>query len=315
MSNPMSSLRQARYAAGKTAIHWLRKGMTFEKWIAIGEAFEEARQEAYEVTGCTGTNRIEHRAVYTKALHKILKREQPLDTIDSGARSQLASIMANLPAVQTWLAGLPEDRRRRLNHPSAVWRNFQKTQAPKELREAKPKRPKAHPADRDAVASLESELEEARAEVRRLKDRVAELEAKVARLRPIKALADEGARRALDAEEKAAKRNATACARTDKTPKRPEIDPNGWALLAKSYSVFFGSMAYEPDHPKYIAAMVDFAKSERALFKSNKPELERRAAAGDKEARGELDSGPCDIALMADAPDEAKALWAKVVKT
>ena len=55
----------------------------------------------------------------------MLKREH-LDSINSTTRYQLLQIAENLPAIEEWREKLDPDRRLKLNHPSAIWRNWRR---------------------------------------------------------------------------------------------------------------------------------------------------------------------------------------------
>jgi hypothetical protein len=65
---------------------------------------------------------------YNRAFGDVLKREQlGTDRLDSATRNQLLQIDENKSAIEEWRATLLPAQRLRLNHPSAIWRNWQRT--------------------------------------------------------------------------------------------------------------------------------------------------------------------------------------------
>jgi predicted nucleic acid-binding Zn-ribbon protein len=84
--------------------------------------------------------------------------------------------MDALPEIEQWRVTLTRNERLKLNHPTTVWRNYQKAT---EISEAKP----AKPSKDDALRELDEERHAAAAEIERLKARIAELEEEIENLR------------------------------------------------------------------------------------------------------------------------------------
>jgi hypothetical protein len=50
--------------------------------------------------------------------------EAGLDGISNQERYRALLVLENLPAITAWREGLPEEKRRRANHPNTIWRGF-----------------------------------------------------------------------------------------------------------------------------------------------------------------------------------------------
>jgi hypothetical protein len=91
-------------------------------WQKVGAALAAGRTEAMR---SANTNRPKGKR-YNQAFGIVLKREQ-LDRLDSATRNQLLRIEQNLSAIEEWREKLDAAQRLRWNHPSAIWRNWQRT--------------------------------------------------------------------------------------------------------------------------------------------------------------------------------------------
>jgi hypothetical protein len=172
-------LRARTYRQGRDALNRLKQGRDYLDWIALSEALVEARDEALEKIGMTGSNlppTLRLGGGYSKAFSVVLKREG-LDEkfIDRTTRDQLFEIIANLPAIEAHRAQLSPQERAKLNHPSAVLRHWKRSSGSQDRRHAQ-----RGPSE---VERLREELMLAREEIERLRERDAELEATIEVLR------------------------------------------------------------------------------------------------------------------------------------
>jgi hypothetical protein len=115
------------YLRGRNALKRINDEKGFNGWMEVGEALDEARDEAMEKLGLTGSNKPTRRLGlgYNKEFGAILIREK-MDTqfLDSATRNQLFKIMANRPAIEAYRAKLDKDERGSLNHPSTILRHW-----------------------------------------------------------------------------------------------------------------------------------------------------------------------------------------------
>src|SRR5215217_7101911 len=93
---------------------------SFFDWLVVGHALAIGKTEALriaETNAAVGTR-------YNKAI-AIWLTANDLDGVTATERFRVAQCIENLPAIESWLATLPEAKKRRLNYPSAVlarWR-------------------------------------------------------------------------------------------------------------------------------------------------------------------------------------------------
>jgi hypothetical protein len=159
MSHKMrdSELRANTYKLGRAAIKRLEKDKTRYDWLQVGDAFLEARAEAMEELGLTGTNLRNHRlgGGYYKAFGDILKREHlESSVIDATTRNQLFTIMDNRPAIEAALQLLDRHERARLNHPSTIMRFWKRTGVGQDT-ERKQRRSPARDTSNELAAALQ----------------------------------------------------------------------------------------------------------------------------------------------------------------
>jgi hypothetical protein len=110
------------YREGREALDRISTGRDWSDWQKVGAALAAGRTEAMRTAN---TNRPKGKT-YNRAFGGVLKRER-LDSINSATRNQLLQIAENLPAIEEWRETLDPDRRLKLNYPSAIWRNWQRT--------------------------------------------------------------------------------------------------------------------------------------------------------------------------------------------
>jgi hypothetical protein len=110
------------YREGREALDRISTARDWSDWQKVGAALAAGRTEAMR---SANTNRPKGKK-YNQDFGDVLKREH-LDSIDSATRYQLLQIAENLPAIEEWREKLDPDRRLKLNHPSTIWRNWQRT--------------------------------------------------------------------------------------------------------------------------------------------------------------------------------------------
>jgi hypothetical protein len=110
------------YREGREALQRISTGRDWSDWQKVGVALVAGRAEAMRTAN---TNMPRGRG-YNQAFGDVLKREH-LDRIDSATRYQLLQIAENLPEIEEWRETLHPTQRLKLNHPSTIWRNWQRT--------------------------------------------------------------------------------------------------------------------------------------------------------------------------------------------
>jgi hypothetical protein len=112
------------YREGREALDQLSTARNWSDWQKVEVALAAGRAEAMR---SANTNRPKGKT-YNQAFGVVLEREWfGTDRLDSATRNQLLRIAEHLPAIEEWRATLTPAQRLRLNHPSAVWRNWQRT--------------------------------------------------------------------------------------------------------------------------------------------------------------------------------------------
>jgi hypothetical protein len=110
--------------AGRSAWARLRdrERATWSDWLDVARALAIGRTVALQAAGTNspvGTR-------YNTAMGTWL-RENGLGDVVAQERYRLLLILQNLDAVETWRAGLDDAKRRRLNHPNAIWAHWQRS--------------------------------------------------------------------------------------------------------------------------------------------------------------------------------------------
>jgi hypothetical protein len=112
------------YCEGREALDRLSTARDWSDWQKLGAALTAGRTEAMRRAN---TNEPKGR-IYNQAFHEVLNREQlGTDRLDSTTRNQLFRIVENQSAIDEWRATLTPAQRLKRNHPSAVWRNWQRS--------------------------------------------------------------------------------------------------------------------------------------------------------------------------------------------
>jgi hypothetical protein len=111
---------------GQEAWQRLSSGLAWADWVRVGAALQAGQIEAMRASH---SNRPEGRRF--NAEYGAWLKSKGFERIDKAARSRLLTCLKNRPAIEAWMASLPANKRLALNHPSAVWRAWQRTQVPK----------------------------------------------------------------------------------------------------------------------------------------------------------------------------------------
>jgi len=163
----MTEAHEVTIKKARAAWRELKTDMTWEKWVHVGHGLVLGREDAMRDSGANAP----HGRRYSKAFAAWLDANDFGD-IDKGDRARLFSCMDNLAAIKEWRATLTMTERLRLNHPSSMWRRYEKTLVPK----PKPTdEPPGEPAD-EKLADALFDLLGAEQELKRLEARVVELE-------------------------------------------------------------------------------------------------------------------------------------------
>lgn len=102
-----------------------RSRATFDDWVAVGKACAIGRAESLKLAN---TNRP-YGKTYTKFMTSWLDRTG-LSDLHTQERYWALQIVDNLAAITRWRDGLDDAKRRRLNHPQAIWINWRGTTSP-----------------------------------------------------------------------------------------------------------------------------------------------------------------------------------------
>jgi hypothetical protein len=110
------------YREGREALDRLSRARDWSDWKKVGAALAAGRTEAMRTAKANEPKGKK----YNQAFGDVLKREH-LDRIDSATRNQLLQIAEKLPEIEAWREKLDPVRHLKLNHPSAIWRNWRRT--------------------------------------------------------------------------------------------------------------------------------------------------------------------------------------------
>jgi hypothetical protein len=114
--------------AGRAAWARIRENgrKSFDDWITVARALAIGRSVALQEAG---TDRP-YGVTFTRASARWL-RQSGLHGINDQERSRALLVLANLPAILEWRAGLDEAQRRRINHPNSVYLCWHRDTNPK----------------------------------------------------------------------------------------------------------------------------------------------------------------------------------------
>jgi hypothetical protein len=109
-------------ARGQEAWARLRQGLTWDDWLAVGEALQLGQHLAMLEARTNEPSGKRYQAIFGDWL-----RQNGFDEIDKGDRSRLLNCLKHHTEIDTWRQTLPLNQRVRLNHPNSIWRNWQKS--------------------------------------------------------------------------------------------------------------------------------------------------------------------------------------------
>jgi hypothetical protein len=114
--NPDVVVRLGQEAWGR-----LQADRTWEDWLAIGKAIQIGRHHAMVAAKQNRPAGSRYENLFGDWL-----RENGFDTLDKAARKRLLDCLEHRAEIEAWRQTLPTNKRMQLNHPSSVWRNWQK---------------------------------------------------------------------------------------------------------------------------------------------------------------------------------------------
>jgi len=104
-----------------------RARASWTDWVAVGRALIIGRTEALKIAETNSPVGSRYNAAMGAWL-----MANGLDGVNNQERYRALLILENLTAISAWRAGLDEVKRRRLNHPSAIWAHWRRSTKPAE---------------------------------------------------------------------------------------------------------------------------------------------------------------------------------------
>jgi hypothetical protein len=123
LDNP-TDREQSTIVDGQEAWHRLGRDHSWENWTHVGAALLIGRSGAMRQAGVNRPVGRRYNVVFAAWLNKF-----GFENLDKADRSRLFSVMDHLHEIETWRATLTPKQRLRLNHPSAVFRNWKSAHA------------------------------------------------------------------------------------------------------------------------------------------------------------------------------------------
>jgi hypothetical protein len=142
---------------GQKAFKDLDKDKNWHSWLQVGEAIMECRLTAMRHAGVNAPFGRGYTAAYAYLMEHYKFAEQ---IKDKGDRQKLVAIMENLPAVEAWRAGLSPEDKRRWNHPTTVFRQWDKAKKEASALSRDNDDLWRKPSAREQVKALKSEVHE-----------------------------------------------------------------------------------------------------------------------------------------------------------
>lgn len=155
--------QRARIEAGEAAMVWIKQGHSVERWREIGIASLDLMQAAMRAAN---TNKAGGKG-YNHEWNELGKYVPHLVGLNSGTRAHAVWLAREWETINAWLhdtSQVPVRLRMQLNHPTTIWRRYDKAHKPPADRAAKreaawPKAVREALAERDArIAALEQRL-------------------------------------------------------------------------------------------------------------------------------------------------------------
>jgi hypothetical protein len=108
--------------AGREAWARLRdhERASWDMWLCVGRALVQGRIDCMKIAGVN-----EPKGGKYNYAAEVWLAQNGFSDMWPGERHRIVKIVENLPAVERWLASLPPERKRRINHPSA-WLTYLK---------------------------------------------------------------------------------------------------------------------------------------------------------------------------------------------
>jgi hypothetical protein len=135
---------------GQEALSRLCQGQSWDDWLAVGEALRIIRHLAMLEAHTNEPEGSRYQTVFGERL-----RNKGFGEIDKGDRKRLFDCLEHHAEIKAWRATLPINKRLALNHPSSVWRAWQKSTVAGKTTVAV--RPSPIAKYKDEVARLEEE--------------------------------------------------------------------------------------------------------------------------------------------------------------
>lgn len=107
---------------GRDAWSRLGQGQSWQDWLAVGEALRVGRHLAMLEAHTNEPTGPRYQTVFGEWLET-----EGFSEIDKGDRKRLFDCLKHREEIESWRATLPLNKRLELNHPSTVWRNWQKS--------------------------------------------------------------------------------------------------------------------------------------------------------------------------------------------
>jgi hypothetical protein len=115
-SNPDDIVRR-----GQEAWSRLQSGRSWEDWLSVGEAVQVGRHRAMLEADTNRPRGSRYDSIFGDWLS-----EAGFDTLDKADRKRLFDCLKHRGEIEAWRQTLPANKRLQLNHPTSVWRNWQK---------------------------------------------------------------------------------------------------------------------------------------------------------------------------------------------
>jgi hypothetical protein len=115
-SNPDDIVRR-----GQEAWSRLQAGRSWEDWLAVGEAIQVGRRRAMIEANTNQPRGSRYDSMFGDWL-----QETSFDSLDKSDRKRLLDCLEHRAEIEAWRQTLPANKRLQLNHPTSVWRNWQR---------------------------------------------------------------------------------------------------------------------------------------------------------------------------------------------
>jgi hypothetical protein len=145
---------------GEKAADVITRARSWGTWVELGRALEAAQ---IAIMRATHSN-VPNGRRFNERFSLWLGSTRHIKEIDKGDRSRLMRCMDNLAAITTWRESLSKDEQHKLNHPTTVWRRWEKEFGEKKKAAANRPRPnllEENVALQDEITHLKAKLKRA----------------------------------------------------------------------------------------------------------------------------------------------------------